>query len=37
MKILEFKIVNQGDTFTVLGIGEDNKIYFWKEGKWNEL
>lgn len=37
MKIKDFKIVNQGENFTVLGISDDDRIYFWKEGKWHEL
>lgn len=33
----EWKIVEQGDNFTVLCLGNDDKIYYWKDGKWNEL
>lgn len=37
MKIVDWKTVNQGDNFTVLGLDEEGKVYFWKEGKWHEL
>jgi len=35
--IADWKIVNQGDNFTVLGFTKDGRIVYWKEGKWNEL
>ena len=35
--IKEWKVVGGQDNFTVLGLGEDNNIYFWKDKKWNEL
>lgn len=37
MSIKDWKIVNQGENFTVLGMDFDGKIYFWKEGTWHEL
>ena len=37
MKIIEWKIIGTQENFTVLGLGEDNKIYYWKDKQWNEL
>ena len=37
MKIIEWKTVGSQENFTVLGLGEDNNIYFWKDQKWNLL
>jgi hypothetical protein len=35
--IKEWNVIGGQDNCTVLGLGEDNKIYFWKDKKWNEL
>jgi hypothetical protein len=35
--IMEWKVVGAQENFTVLGLATDNKIYFWKDGKWNLL
>ena len=33
----EWKTVGGQENFTVLGLGTDNKIYFWKDQQWNLL
>jgi hypothetical protein len=35
--IREWKTVGGQENFTVLGLGTDNKVYFWKDKQWNEL
>jgi hypothetical protein len=35
--ITEWKTVGTQENFTVLGLGADNKVYYWKDKKWNEL
>jgi hypothetical protein len=35
--IKEWNVIGGQDNFTVLGLGADNKVYFWKDKKWNEL
>jgi len=35
--IKEWKTVGGKENFTVLGLGADNKVYFWKDKQWNEL
>lgn len=35
--ITEWRTVGNSENFTVLGLGEDNKIYFWKDNQWNLL
>jgi len=37
MKMIEWRVVGTSENFTVLGLGEDNKIYFFKEGEWRSL
>jgi len=37
MKIIEWKIIGTQENFTVLGLGDDQQIYFWKDQKWNLL
>ena len=37
MKIIEWKTLGSNENFTVLGFGDDNNIYFWKDNKWNLL
>ena len=37
MKIIEWKTIGTQDNFTVLGLGDDQQIYFWKDQKWNLL
>lgn len=37
MKIIEWKTIGTQENFTVLGLGEDNKVYFWRDKQWNEL
>ena len=37
MKIIEWRTIGTQDNFTVLGLGEDNKVYYWKDKQWNEL
>ena len=37
MKIIEWKTVGSQEHFTVLGLGDDNKVYYWKDKQWNEL
>jgi hypothetical protein len=37
MKIVEWKTIGDNLNFTVLGLGDDNQIYFWKDQKWNTL
>lgn len=36
MKILAISVVENDDNFVVLGLGNDNIMYFWdvKEAKW---
>lgn len=35
--IREWKTVGAQENFTVLGLGSDNKIYYWKDKQWNLL
>ena len=35
--IKEWKTVGGQDNLTVLGLGTDNKVYYWKDKQWNEL
>lgn len=35
--ILQWKTIGTQENFTVLGLGTDNKIYYWKDQKWNVL
>lgn len=35
--IREWKTIGSQDNFTVLGLGVDDKVYYWKDKKWNEL
>ena len=35
--ITDWKVIGDNTNFTVLGIDLENKIYYWKEGKWNPL
>jgi len=37
ISIHEWKSVGAQENFTVLGLGTDNKIYFWKDQQWNLL
>ena len=37
MKVIEWKTIGTQENFTVLGLGEDNKVYYWKDKQWNEL
>ena len=37
MNIVEWKVIGNSENFTVLGFGEDGKIYFFKEGEWKPL
>jgi hypothetical protein len=37
INIKEWKVIGDKDNFTVLGIDDQNNIYFWKEQKWNLL
>jgi hypothetical protein len=37
MKIVEWQTIGTQENFTVLGLGEDNKVYYWKDKQWNEL
>ena len=37
MNIVEWKVVGSQENFTVLGLGDDGKIYFWKDQQWNIL
>jgi hypothetical protein len=37
MKIIEWKTIEVQENFTVLGLGDDNKVYYWKDKQWNEL
>lgn len=35
--ISDWKVIGDATNFTVLALTTDNKVVFWKEGKWNEL
>jgi hypothetical protein len=35
--IKEWQTVGGPENFTVLGLGSDNKVYYWKDKQWNEL
>ena len=35
--IKEWKTVGAQENFTVLGLGDDNKVYYWRDKQWNEL
>ena len=35
--IREWKTVGAQENFTVLGLGSDDKIYYWKDKQWNLL
>lgn len=35
--IKEWKVIGDNTNFTVLGIDEQNWVYYWKEGKWHIL
>ena len=35
--IREWKTVGEQENFTVLGLGSDDKIYYWKDKQWNLL
>jgi hypothetical protein len=35
--ISDWKTIGGQDNFTVLGLGSDNKIYYWKDKQWNLL
>lgn len=37
MKITEWKTIGSQENFTVLGLGDDGQVYFWKDQKWNLL
>lgn len=37
MKIVEWKVIGTQENFTVLGLSDDGKIYYWKDKQWNEL
>ena len=37
MKIVEWKTIETQENFTVLGLGDDDKVYYWKDKQWNEL
>lgn len=37
VKIIEWKVIEDKDNFTVLGMDEQGWIYFWKDAKWNIL
>jgi hypothetical protein len=37
IEIMDWKVVSTGENFTVLGLTEDQKVYFWRDGQWNEL
>lgn len=37
MNIVEWKVIGNSENFTVLGLSDDGKIYFWKDKQWNEL
>ena len=37
MKIIEWKTIGEQENFTVLGLGDDQQVYFWKDQKWNLL
>jgi hypothetical protein len=35
--ITEWKTIGTQESFTVLGLGDDQQVYFWKDKKWNLL
>jgi hypothetical protein len=35
--IWDWKTIGTHDNFTVLGMSQDNKIYYWKDKVWNLL
>ena len=35
--ISDWKTIGGQENFTVLGLGSDNKIYYWKDKQWNLL
>lgn len=35
--IADWKVIGDTTNFTVLALTTDNKVVFWKDGKWNEL
>lgn len=35
--IWDWKTIGKHDNFTVLGMSQDNKIYYWKDQTWNLL
>lgn len=37
MNIVEWKVVGSQENFTVLGMSDDGKIYYWKDQQWNLL
>ncbi len=37
INIKEWKVIGDNTNFTVLGIDDQNNIYFWKDQKWNLL
>ena len=37
MNIVEWKVIGNSENFTVLGITDDGKVYFYKEGEWKPL
>lgn len=36
-EVWEWKVVGTQENFTVLGQGNDHKIYYWKDQQWNIL
>lgn len=37
VEIWDWKTIGTQENFTVLGQGDDHKIYFWKNQVWNLL
>lgn len=37
MNIKEWQVVGNSENFTVLGLGDDGKIYYYKDGEWKVL
>jgi len=35
--IVDWKVIGGTGDFTILALTTDNKVVFWREGKWNEL
>lgn len=35
--IVDWKVIGDATNFSVLALTSDNKVVFWREGKWNEL